>query len=796
MAKGKQSKGKSQKPLPDIAKLGNAKPTRIPRTAKTVEQVVPPAPGVNWRLFWIFLSVLLPLVGIVYANALYGQLVFNDTANFNAMNQAQNVDNFWATHWAQAITKPLSQGYVTATYAWDLKSFSWNPSWPHLVNIILHLFACVYLFALVFRLCWRFKNEQRLQADPYIVAFATAALFAVHPLTTGAVTYISGRAAPLLAMNYFLALNCFLFGFLSENLLSALIGYLCCFAFTAIAIFCNSQAITIPFTAIVLGLLLKSPAQKWKEWLIPRSAELVLFGAAAVGLPFLLAPGLPRLLDNGAGLPLLPQVGYWATELKSLVTYYLRCTLIPLGLSPDPPYIVASSFADPLAILGLVAIVGSITAIWRYRNKPIIVFGIELFLVGLLPASVMVQPEIVADQRFYLSLAGICMLAGWAAGHYFQINRKNTIIVACFVLVLFSGLTIYRSDQWKTEETFWAADLKTNPTSTRALSMSAQALAQAGKSDKALTLAQNAVHSDPADALAYRTLGRCYALKGDYTKAAENMEQAIALSTKQGTPESEIADYEKDLAHCYASLKQFDKAEAVAQKALTHLPDDPELHLIVGKAQLARKQYVQAYMQLLLGFKQDTGNPEFLQPIAEAGINSGILAFVRQSYPAAVRAEQINPTRENALLVARAAIALNMQAEVLTNLTPWLAKNQKDAEVLYLLALANEKLGKKADADKDKELALKLDPNVSKKVPIPSININLRPAPAPSSGQSSQGPPTKPGGPGAAPTTEPSPSQSGPATSGQTSSSSPAPSPNPELQPPKPMPKPKSPNAH
>jgi tetratricopeptide (TPR) repeat protein len=259
--------------------------------------------------------------------------------------------------------------------------------------------------------------------------------------------------------------------------------------------------------------------------------------------------------------------------------------------------------------------------------------------------------------------------------------------------------------------------------------------------EKALTLAQDAVRKDPDNTVAYRTVARCYFLKGDFAKAAENLEHALDLSKKRGTAESEIADYEKDLAHCYASLKQFDKAQAVAQKALTQMPDDSDLHLISGRALLAQKHYVQAYMQLVLGFRQDARNPEYLQPLAEAGINSGIVTFVRQAYPAAVRAEQMSPTRENALLVARGAIALNMQAQAITSLTPWLAKNKNDAEVLYLMSLANEKLGNKEEAAKDKDLALKLDPNVSKKVPIPSININLQP---PSS--QSQPSPVRPNG--------------------------------------------------
>ena len=67
----------------------------------------------------------------------------------------------------------------------------------HVTNVLLHMLNVVLLFQLARRF-----------ARIGLAAFAAAALFAVHPMMTEAVGYISGRSEVLCATFFMLALLC------------------------------------------------------------------------------------------------------------------------------------------------------------------------------------------------------------------------------------------------------------------------------------------------------------------------------------------------------------------------------------------------------------------------------------------------------------------------------------------------------------------------------------------------------------------------------------------------------------
>ncbi|MGH9552030.1 MAG: hypothetical protein ACRD3W_21770, partial [Terriglobales bacterium] len=348
--KAAAKQGKSPgKALPDISKLSGARPTKIPRAVKKAEEIAAiTTPKVDFKIVALGAAALFVLVGIVYANSIYGGLVFNDATQFGHLAQLQKTEGAGLELWAQALSKPLTQGWVALTMFWDLQSFRWNPGWSHVVNVFLHFFASLYLYLLVFRLAWRWRNDDRIKADPYVVALTVSGLFALHPLATGSVAYISARTGPLLALNYFLSLNLFVAGCLSENLWFAFFAYLLAITVNAAALMCNAQAITIPFTSVCLLLLLKPKADTWKHWLLNRGYELFLFGLLAAGLPFLLLTGARPTISNGAGLSALAPLSYYASQCKSLLTYYARGFFAPFGLTLDPPYTIAPNFSDPL----------------------------------------------------------------------------------------------------------------------------------------------------------------------------------------------------------------------------------------------------------------------------------------------------------------------------------------------------------------------------------------------------------------------------------------------------------------
>ncbi len=499
--------GPSGKSVPDLNRLGDARPTRIPKRSRKADVIVG-APKVKWKPFLAFIPFLAVAVAAAFAISAWNSVVLDDVSNIDYVRHSLKIQDFWINHWANTIGHPLSHGWVVATYAWDLTSFNWNPGWSHIVNLFLHFFACLYLYALTFRISWRLKNEGRIEISPYYVAMAITGLFAVHPLASGAVAYISGREGPLLTINYLLALNCFVIGYAAESISFAFWAYLVAGIFTAIGVFCSPIALSIPLVAALLGLLLKSAKQTWKEWLPIRGYEVIFFAVISVFMPIILFTGPPELGPTRSGIlmPQLNTVSYCATQGKELISYYLRCALVPFGMSVDPPYTVASSFADPLAILGSIAALACAGAAWYFRKNAVLCLGWIFTLVGLFPTAFMPQAEYLADYHFYFSLLGLCLVGGWFLARYFNKAHKRAIVVSSCLLVLCLGLSNWRSHEWRSDVSLWKQALAVNPTSLRARIFYAQALSHEGKQDSAIKEAKEALKIEPNNEFASQIL--------------------------------------------------------------------------------------------------------------------------------------------------------------------------------------------------------------------------------------------------------------------------------------------------
>jgi tetratricopeptide (TPR) repeat protein len=744
----------SKKKMPDIAKLGNARPTKIPRNIKeTVPFVASTKVKVNWKLLFGLACAVVFLCFAVYSVTLWNDLALADTANFQEIQQGLKSPDFWLDHWSNAVARPLSEGWTRATFAWDVTSFNWKPGWSHLVNICLHAFTCLYLYFFTFRLSWRFVNEGRWKVNPYFVAAAAAALFAVHPLASGAVAYISGRSAILVSLNYFLVLNCFLLGYLSESVFMAVACYFLCFVLITIALFCSPQAITLPLAMSATALLLKPPSESRQDWLRQRGFEIALFLVMAVAMPFaLMLSGLPNANSrNAIGMPPLPPVSYWATQLKSLISYYARCTVVPFGLSTSPPYTVASNFSDPLALVGGVVLVGT-AALLFVRQNALAVFGLLLFLMGLFPNILLVQPDYIADHRFYLSLAGLCIVAGAYFGKYFLFNSKQAITVLSALVVIFGAATVWRCLEWRNDISLWKQAVAVNPDSADARISYAQALSVQSKYDQARVEAEKALQLAPSNSFATLIVARSLVGQKHYSEATKPLETTLANASKSPSGQTEAAELRKDLAYCYLHLGRTDEALRMADEAAKVIPDDPMVRLVKGEALVRMRSYLPAFMILQQGFSDDRSNPEFLVPMAEAALGSGQKQWLSFGVGAAYRAYQLDKSRANTLLFARAMIAAKMPKKALDTLDPLLKSEKPDAEANYIASAAHEAAGDTKEAAALKSMALKLDPDIANKVYIPGKERAPKPLPpikpgrppAPRAAQSTHTSETKP----------------------------------------------------
>src|SRR6185369_15881771 len=130
------------------------------------------------------------LGGVVYLNALRNPFVYDDHHTVVENPSIARVTDIRAIVFG-ALTRPI----VNFSYAVDRAAWGAGPLGFHVTNVLLHMLNVVLLFQLA----------RRFGTDDF-TAFAAAGLFAVHPMMTEAVGYISGRSEVLCATFFMLAL--------------------------------------------------------------------------------------------------------------------------------------------------------------------------------------------------------------------------------------------------------------------------------------------------------------------------------------------------------------------------------------------------------------------------------------------------------------------------------------------------------------------------------------------------------------------------------------------------------------
>ncbi|MCA1560400.1 MAG: hypothetical protein LC804_09085, partial [Acidobacteria bacterium] len=190
------------------------------------------------------------LAGVVYLNALNNPFVYDDHNTVVANPSLTDIRNvrFVLVH---AAFRPL----VNVSYAADRAVWGYRPFGFHLTNVLLHMAVTVLLF--VFLRFAIFDAARKIAARAPVTrppppstsraelyaAFTGAALFAVHPLMTEAVAYVSGRSELLCATWFLLTMLLARHAILNGNVLVAAAG----FATGALALASKEVAAALPF---------------------------------------------------------------------------------------------------------------------------------------------------------------------------------------------------------------------------------------------------------------------------------------------------------------------------------------------------------------------------------------------------------------------------------------------------------------------------------------------------------------------------------------------------------------------
>src|SRR5580700_4899022 len=140
---------------------------------------------------WLPPLVLAIAAAIPYLNTLKAPLLWDDQSSITANDTIRNLwpPPLWAPPDSVVAGRPVVCLTVAINYA-----ISGFDTWSyHLLNLAIHVGCALTLFGLIRRTLLLPRWNDKWNADAVPFAFVVALLWAVHPIQTEAITYITQR---------------------------------------------------------------------------------------------------------------------------------------------------------------------------------------------------------------------------------------------------------------------------------------------------------------------------------------------------------------------------------------------------------------------------------------------------------------------------------------------------------------------------------------------------------------------------------------------------------------------------
>ncbi|MBT5964817.1 MAG: tetratricopeptide repeat protein [Gemmatimonadetes bacterium] len=378
-------------------------------------------------------GLLVAAVILTYGNSLGGAFHYDDfhsLVNNTSIRDVETIPSFFTQtrHFSADADKSMYRPIVLTSYAFDYAIHGNKAVGFHVTNVLLHL-VCVLLF-------WRVVVCVEGISDWRIGALA-AVMFAVHPVGSEPVNYVSSRSESLAAMFMLLAL------WLGLRHQPRLLG-----SFGSFAASLLSKA-----TGAALPMLLLA----WPGGTVTTRLRRVLpYMVLLVGYMAILA--FAELLPTSRAVPVRDTWAQLATQWKA-VAYYLQLLLMPVHQSVDPAF-NEGVWSQGAVWAAMIFAISLVVLVLRCRGK--LTWWLLWPLLVALPASAVPLNVLVNEHRIYLAGAGL--FAAFAALVMRQPRLQRPILLLFVCLI---ALTIQRNQVWATEQTLWSDAVRLAPFSSR-----------------------------------------------------------------------------------------------------------------------------------------------------------------------------------------------------------------------------------------------------------------------------------------------------------------------------------------
>ena len=151
--------------------------------------VIPAAGGIGWRVAVITLAVVL-----TYANSLHGPFILDDNAAIVQNEQIRELSRPGAVLLPESESPVAGRPLVNLSFALNYAAGGLNVVGYHAVNVALHVVCGLLVFGVIRRTLELPRVRQYFDGNSINIAFAAALLWAVHPLNSEVVDYLTQRS--------------------------------------------------------------------------------------------------------------------------------------------------------------------------------------------------------------------------------------------------------------------------------------------------------------------------------------------------------------------------------------------------------------------------------------------------------------------------------------------------------------------------------------------------------------------------------------------------------------------------
>ena len=391
----------------------------------------------------------------------------------------------------QAMYRPI----VLVSYLANFAFFGEGAGSFHVLNVIVHAVNAVLVF--IFMLQLGISN---------LCSRSIAVVFALHPLTTETVYYISSRSESLMSFGVLISLIFYLI-WSSHGKNRWFIISLSGGIFAVL-----SKSVGVIFLPLIFLV------EVYKSGVNITSKKLKFF----VG--YLLVVGIYvsqvwGSISTAVGDPVRSLTTQILTQIKVWV-YYLFLLTSPYNLSVEHFFLEAESL-EGLAIIASSIFLVSLAFLVFFFGERLIRLGLGFSIITLIPASIVPLIVILNEHRIYLTILGFGIIIVSFLQKFFLQKRKLAVLafaVYCICLVISS---CQQGAVWRNGESLWQNAVKVAPRSFKAQLRWADSLVKNRNFAGAEKAYSHALSLRPGHPVAGNNLGQLFVTVGEFDKAIQ-----------------------------------------------------------------------------------------------------------------------------------------------------------------------------------------------------------------------------------------------------------------------------------